>query len=785
MRYALLLLSLAVFVLPGATCLNPPLGADDPNLQTTLIAITLNSPGRDRTVPQGTRVEVNFSAANNTGEPATITLFAENRANLATTTIHTVHNVEGTVGPITINWDTTDVPSGVYSLRARITDGTRTREHTAAGRITVDEAPAFVFLSPAVNTEKQEDEDLPIRFRGADPEGRGRVRIALDPDADHASGNEITIHEQELPTTSREVTVNWNGRDSSGTAVDPGSYRYFAIIEDGVNVIREIEGLALIIVPEPEEPEPVDPPIELGIREPSKNAEFIQGSPRALHIEFGVNNPAEALIDLKIDGDDNQSNGNEITILSQRLIEANKQTDSFGWNGTDTGGNPAQPGIYRLLIVQSTGGAPTTRAGTAQIFLRNATVTPSTQTWELANGNWTLIAPADTPTARRDHALAYDRQRSRTVLFGGRLVDGAVSDETWEYDRVNWTQQSITGPGARFNHTLVFDRDRNVAMLFGGTDGVTPSDETWTYDGNEWTSVATAGPSARHDHAAAFDEQRGVLILFGGFDGADLLADTWEWDGTTWTLRAPATHPSARRGHAMAYDAVKERIVLFGGQDASGPNDETWEWDGTNWSQKSPETIPIARRGHTLTSDPQRNVIVLFGGGDGSTALSDTWTWNGENWTELKPALIPAAREGHATAYDVSGSRMVVFGGSAGLPLISLLEPNTNQTVEPGAFVTIRWRDDDPTGRAVVRLVVDDDATPAEGSETGEPEMEILASRPATPDGVQDSFSWQVPATLGPGTYYIFAYIDTDGAFPFDNRSIAGGRIILRDPSSN
>lgn len=784
MRYALLMILLAVFVLPGATCVNPPLGEDDPNLQQTLIAVTLNSPGRDRTVPQGTRIDVSFSAANNTGSAATITIFAEHRANLATIPLHTVNNVSGTVGPIAIQWDTSEAPSGVYSLRARISDGVRTREHTAAGRITVDEPPAFVFISPAVDTEKQEDQDLPIRFRGFDPEGRGNVRIALDPDADHASGNEITINEQELPTTSREVTVNWNGRDASGAEVDPGSYRYFAIIEDGVNAIREIEGLALVIVPEPETPEPVDPPVELGIREPSNNVELIQGSPRALHIEFGINSPTEVLIDLKIDGDDNQANGNEVTILSQRLIEANTQTDSFGWNGTDAGGNPAQPGIYKLMIVQSSGGAPTTRTGTAQVLLRSAAVTPTTQTWELASNAWTLTAPTDAPAARRDHALAYDAQRSRNVLFGGR-VDGAANDETWEYDRVNWTQRAIAGPSARFDHTLVFDPDRNVIVLFGGTDGSTPNGETWTYDGSTWTDAAVVGPSARYDHAAAFDEQRGVMILFGGFDGTNLLADTWEWDGSTWTLRAPASHPAARRGHAMAYDAVKERIVLFGGQDASGPNDETWEWDGTNWSVQSPETTPAARRNHTLTRDPQRNLIVLFGGGNGSTALSDTWTWNGENWTELKPARVPAAREGHAAAYDVAGSRMVVFGGSAGLPLISLLEPNTNQTVEPGTFVTIRWRDDDPTGRAVVRLVVDDDAAPAEISETGAPELEILASRQATSDGVQDSFSWQVPATLGPGTYYIFAYIDTNGAAPYDNRSIAGGRIIIRDPSSN
>lgn len=785
MRYALLVIVLALGAMTGATCVNPPLGADDPNLQTTLIAVTLNSPSRDRTVPEGTQVDVDFSAVYDGDGVATITIYAENRSTLAASAIHTVDSVHGTIGPIQINWDTTGIEAGLYSLRARISDGVRTRDNTAAGRITVDAAPSFAFISPAVDTEKATDATLEIRFRAFDPEDQGSVRIGLDLDEDHASGNEITINEQDLPTTSREITVDWNGRDTGNTVVDPGSYHYFAILEDGVNPIREVEGLALIIVPDPDDVEPEPDPVELGIREPSKDVEFIPGAPQALHIEFGVNSSSDTLIDLKIDSDDNHANGNEITILSQRLVKANTEADSYDWVGTDSNGAIAPPGIYTLIIVQNTGsGTPVTRAASTQVFLRTADVVESRQTWELASSNWTLTEPEDSPSQRRDHAMAYDAARSRSVLFGG-LADGVANNETWEYDRANWTQRSINGPTARSEHSMAYDLDRNVTVLFGGADGATLSDETWKYDGSTWTNLGVAGPSARKDHAAAFDQQRGVMIVFGGFDGTNLLGDTWEWDGAAWTLRAPATSPSPRRGHAMAYDAVKQHVVLFGGNDAGGVNDETWEWDGATWTQKSPQHSPVARRGHTLVADSGRSEIVLFGGGSGATALSDTWTWNGEDWTQLETVLTPAAREGHAATYDVAGSRMVVFGGGAGKPLISILEPNTTQTIDPGAFVAIRWRDDDPTGRAIVRLVVDDDPTPAEGTETGSAELEILATRDATPDGVQDSFSWQVPSTLTPGTYYVFAYIDSDGAAPYDNHAVAGGRIIVRDPTGN
>ena len=102
-----------------------------------------------------------------------------------------------------------------------------------------------------------------------------------------------------------------------------------------------------------------------------------------------------------------------------------------------------------------------------------------------------------------------------------------------------------------------------------------------------------------------------------------------------------------------------------------------------------------------------------------------------------------------------------------------------------GSFVTIRWRDDDPSETATIRLAIDDDMNPQEATETDDPEMEILSGRVASGDGVQDTFSFQVPSTLAPGTYFVFGYIDRDGAAPFEHSSVAAGRIIIRDPNQN
>ncbi|MCC6357837.1 MAG: hypothetical protein IT450_03770, partial [Phycisphaerales bacterium] len=85
---------------------------------------------------------------------------------------------------------------------------------------------------------------------------------------------------------------------------------------------------------------------------------------------------------------------------------------------------------------------------------------------------------------------------------------------------------------------------------------------------------------------------------------------------------------------------------------------------------------------------------------------------------------------------------------------------------------------------ANVFLFIDDDVNPQEDTETGAAEIQILANRTAGGDGVQDTFAYQIPSSLGPGTYYIFAYIDRDSTRPFDHSSVAAGRINIADPNN-
>jgi hypothetical protein len=71
--------------------------------------------------------------------------------------------------------------------------------------------------------------------------------------------------------------------------------------------------------------------------------------------------------------------------------------------------------------------------------------------------------------------MAYDSDRRVTVLFGG-IDDPITYNDTWEWDGINWTQQSLaTLPVAQYCHAMAYDSLRQQTTLFG------QSRETWNF----------------------------------------------------------------------------------------------------------------------------------------------------------------------------------------------------------------------------------------------------------------------------------------------------------------
>jgi hypothetical protein len=270
------------------------------------------------------------------------------------------------------------------------------------------------------------------------------------------------------------------------------------------------------------------------------------------------------------------------------------------------------------------------------------------------------------PSARAGAASAFDADRSRTVLFGGRTADGANGD-TWEWEGNHWTQVQDSGPAARAAAAMAYGSAGVV--LFGGeldaaVAGSPLASDTWSWNGSDWTQVADTGPLRRSRSSLAFDSTRGQYVLFGGSGDSGELGDTWTWDGSAWTQVAD-TGPSSRAGHAMAYDAARERVVLFGGLSGGQASGETWTWDGTAWTQAQ-DTGPSPRSGHVLAGDATS--VWLFGGGSAPAAGAvelhgDSWEWDGSAWTQRQD-IGPSPRVDASAAMDSGRGRIMLFGGA-------------------------------------------------------------------------------------------------------------------------
>jgi hypothetical protein len=189
-------------------------------------------------------------------------------------------------------------------------------------------------------------------------------------------------------------------------------------------------------------------------------------------------------------------------------------------------------------------------------------------TWEL-NGTWERVA-TDGPGGRWGHRLAYDETRDVTVLFGGFYSANSLTiGDTWEWDGASWTQvhagdpAGISAPLPTFFHAMAYDRDRGMTVLFGGSS---ESQDTWEWNGNTWTRRATVGPSGRMLHALVYDSVRQVTLLIGG--GSPISDETWEWNGSVWTQLAPTGIPPNGTTFA-AYDTDRRVVVAVAGS--------TWE----------------------------------------------------------------------------------------------------------------------------------------------------------------------------------------------------------------
>lgn len=317
------------------------------------------------------------------------------------------------------------------------------------------------------------------------------------------------------------------------------------------------------------------------------------------------------------------------------------------------------------------------------------------------------------PELRVGAAVAWDSQRNRLVVFGGRSGGGSYYEDIWEWDPVTdaWLDRTAAGakPRARAHASMVYDRMQKKMVIFGGGHGDSDDfqgpqialGDTWEWDPvsgvftEKKPASALATPSPRHSFALAFDSKRSRTVLFGGLSRPDPAADavpkqdTWDYDGATgvWTERTAAgAKPSARYGHASAFDAGRNKFVLFSGFNISAGDArrDVWEWDGMtgSWIERleTPTTdLPPGKMGSRMTFDSKRGRVLLFAGFNQNEATPvagkmysmgfsrETWeldTTSGK-WSDRElTAANPSERQQHALAFDPVSGTTLLFGGA-------------------------------------------------------------------------------------------------------------------------
>jgi flagellar hook assembly protein FlgD len=398
MAARLVLMSVGLALLMAASC-QPQDNADRaPVAEGESLGISVNTPSADRTVPQGTPVQLEWSASNLTADEAFVSLLLESRTDLVTTTLLDRQPMVNTGETNTFTWDTAGY-KGPYAVIARIEAGGLSSEHTGAGIITVNAAPTFEFTAPTESTTFLigNDNKLTIAWAGGDE--TATAQIGLDLDTTHDGGDEVFIHSATLTDPAGPGSFEWDGKDVGGGQVASGRYFLFAKVSDNVNDVKYVDSPARLTVGKAVTPEP-NTPASPEITKPAEDTNYLTTNP-SLTIEYKPANTAEVLVDLKLDTDDNHGNGNELTILSQQFVEPNQPPPAFTWTGQTAGGATVDPGVYKLLMVVSTGsGTPAATEGKGLILVRTTEQQP-------------LVALLEPATARTVNAGEYVNIRWR------------------------------------------------------------------------------------------------------------------------------------------------------------------------------------------------------------------------------------------------------------------------------------------------------------------------------------------------------------------------------------
>lgn len=322
---------------------------------------------------------------------------------------------------------------------------------------------------------------------------------------------------------------------------------------------------------------------------------------------------------------------NQVVLFGGQDYSGDNYADTWVWDGSNWSEKSPQH-------------SPTAQSAHAMVYdsaHSQAVLFSLNDTWLWDGTDWTPVPPIG-PSGRYGHAMAFDSAHGQVVLFGGADANGSSVPtplaDTWVWDGHKWTQKfPQASPSARFQHAMAYDSAHGQVVLYGGftsNNFTSALGDTWLWDGSNWTQASPqTSPSARAEHAMVYDSAHGQVVLFGGVGGTGTVGDTWTWEGSSWTQGSPEASPPARSQHAMAYDSAHDQVVLFGGASAGFPPvlGDTWSYGVGAVQVNGPSVsgvISASAFGH-LGSVAPGSWIEIYG----SNLAPDTRGWTSADFT--------------------------------------------------------------------------------------------------------------------------------------------------------
>jgi len=209
--------------------------------------------------------------------------------------------------------------------------------------------------------------------------------------------------------------------------------------------------------------------------------------------------------------------------------------------------------------------------------------------WEWSFPAWRFVETL--PSVSNEIFAVEDTVRNRVVCV---LPSGSPFSFVAEFDGTTWNQTSRGSMSfsPRTSPALAFDRIRGVTVMFGGRGPSAPFQllqETWEWNGSVFVQRASAtSPSPRFGAAMCWDPQLGESLLFGGRvdDSSPPLQDTWAWNGTSWHQLAPVTQPPAVAMKLVLHESENRPWLFQSSLTGAG----AWRWDGADWQPVATST---------------------------------------------------------------------------------------------------------------------------------------------------------------------------------------------------